>query len=68
MKINIKSGCGDCKGGKGRPAQNRRLLSLPDGEKEDYKCMCREFREQIEDPGFEGYCHCMLYYKAKEEV
>lgn len=37
-------------------------------KKEDYKCMCREFREQIEDPGFEGYCHCMLYYKAKEEV
>ena len=24
-----------------------------------------EFREQIADPEFEGYCHCMLYYKAK---
>ncbi len=30
---------------------------------EDTKCMCKEFREQIADPGFEGYCHCMLYYK-----
>lgn len=32
---------------------------------EDFKCMCREFREQIKDPNFEGYCHCMLYYKSK---
>lgn len=32
---------------------------------EDNKCMCKEFREQIEDPDFEGYCHCMLYYKKK---
>ena len=32
---------------------------------EDYKCMCREFREQIKDPDFEGYCHCLLYYKEK---
>jgi ferredoxin-thioredoxin reductase catalytic subunit len=31
----------------------------------DNKCMCREFREQIKDPGFEGYCHCMLYYKSR---
>ncbi len=33
--------------------------------KEEYKCMCKEFREQIADPNFEGYCHCMLYYKEK---
>ena len=32
---------------------------------EDLKCMCREFREQIADPDFEGYCHCLLYYKEK---
>ena len=32
---------------------------------EDNKCICREFREQIADPDFEGYCHCMLYYKPK---
>lgn len=31
---------------------------------EDNKCMCKEFREQIADPNFEGYCHCMLYYKS----
>ncbi len=32
---------------------------------EDNKCMCKEFRDQIKDPNFEGYCHCMLYYKSK---
>lgn len=32
---------------------------------EDYKCMCREFREQCTNPDFEGYCHCLLYYKEK---
>ena len=32
---------------------------------EDTKCMCKEFREQIADPNFEGLCHCMLYYKEK---
>lgn len=32
---------------------------------EENKCMCLEFREQIKDPNFEGYCHCMLYYKEK---
>lgn len=32
---------------------------------EDFKCMCREFKEQIADPDFEGFCHCMLYYKEK---
>ena len=28
-------------------------------------CMCQEFRDQIADPEFEGYCHCRLYYKKK---
>lgn len=32
----------------------------------DTKCICKEFREQIADPDFEGYCHCMLYYKSKD--
>ena len=32
---------------------------------EENKCMCKEFKEQIADPEFEGYCHCMLYYKEK---
>ncbi len=30
------------------------------------KCMCKEFKDQIADPEFEGYCHCMLYFKEKE--
>lgn len=30
------------------------------------QCMCQEFRDQIADPDFEGYCHCMLYYKSKD--
>ena len=34
---------------------------------EDNKCMCKEFRDQIADPNFEGYCHCMLYYKSLED-
>ena len=33
---------------------------------DDTKCMCKEFREQIKDPNFEGYCHCLLYYKSNE--
>ena len=32
---------------------------------EDNVCMGREFREQIADPEFEGYCHGRLYYKEK---
>lgn len=32
---------------------------------EDTKCMCKQFREQIKDPNFEGFCHCMLYYKDR---
>ena len=32
----------------------------------DTKCMCKEFRGQIADPEFEGFCHCMLYYKYKD--
>lgn len=31
---------------------------------EDTKCMCKEFKEQIKNPDFEGYCHCLLYYKS----
>ncbi|MDD6880393.1 MAG: ferredoxin-thioredoxin reductase catalytic domain-containing protein [Firmicutes bacterium] len=31
---------------------------------DDTKCICSEFKEQIADPTFEGYCHCMLYYKT----
>jgi len=37
-----------------------KLGTLPEN-----KCMCEEFKGQIADPEFEGYCHCMLYYKEK---
>jgi ferredoxin-thioredoxin reductase catalytic subunit len=30
------------------------------------KCVCQEFKAQIADPDYEGYCHCMLYYKSKD--
>ena len=33
---------------------------------EETKCICKEFREQIAAPDFEGYCHCLLYYKSKD--
>ena len=33
---------------------------------EDTKCICREFREQMADPDFEGYCNCRLYNKSKD--
>ena len=36
------------------------------GTAEEYKCICQEFRAQMADPDFEGYCHCMLYYKSKD--
>ena len=33
---------------------------------EENKCICEEFRHQMADRAFEGYCHCMIYYKAKD--
>ena len=32
---------------------------------DENKCMCEEFKAQIKDPNYEGFCHCMLYYKEK---
>lgn len=32
---------------------------------EENLCMCQEFRDQVADPDFEGYCHCRLYYKER---
>ena len=37
-----------------------RIQHIPDN-----LCICREFREQIADPAFTGFCHCKLYYKEK---
>ena len=36
-----------------------RIEKIPDN-----KGMCKEFRDQIKDSNFEGYCHCTLYYKS----
>ena len=53
-------------------ARIREGLKMKDGycpcrleKTEDNKCMCKEFRDQIADPEFEAYCHCLLYYKEK---
>lgn len=35
------------------------------GKKPENKCMCEEFKNQIKDPDYEGFCHCKLYYKQK---
>lgn len=35
-------------------------------ETDDTICPCKEFSEQIRDNTYEGYCHCMLYYKSLE--
>lgn len=36
------------------------------GRLEENKCICQEFKEQMQDPEFEGYCHCGLFFKNKE--
>ena len=51
VKEGLKRKEGDC------PC---RLEKIPEN-----KCICKEFRDQINDPEFEGYCHCQLYYKEK---
>lgn len=30
---------------------------------EDTKCMCKEFRDQLNDDSFTGECHCGLFVK-----
>lgn len=34
---------------------------------DDTKCMCKEFRDAIQNPDFEGYCHCKLYHKTLDK-
>ena len=34
---------------------------------EENRCMCQEFKDQIADPDYEGYCHCMLYCKSLQD-
>lgn len=33
---------------------------------DDTKCICKDFRDKMADPDYEGYCHCLLYYKENE--
>ncbi len=33
---------------------------------EEFRCICEEFKAQMADPEFEGFCHCRLYYKSKD--
>ena len=35
---------------------------------EEFKCICKEFREQMADPEFEGYCHCMHTIKKRADM
>lgn len=35
-----------------------RLQKIPDN-----LCICKEFRDQLADPEYTGYCHCRLYFK-----
>lgn len=37
-----------------------RILKTPEN-----KCMCQEFRDQIADPNWFGFCHCLLYEKIR---
>jgi len=36
------------------------------GKLPENKCICEEFKAQMADPEFEGYCHCRLYYKTRD--
>ncbi len=56
-----QSRSGDCQYHPGRTQAHRRILPPAAGERtEATKCMCQEFKNQIADPGFEGFCHCMF--------
>lgn len=50
---------------KKRMAENGGYCPCRLARTEENKCMCKEFRDQLKDENFEGYCHCMLYYKKK---
>jgi ferredoxin-thioredoxin reductase catalytic subunit len=33
---------------------------------EDDRCICKDFRDKIADPDFNGWCNCGLYRKEKQ--
>ena len=51
--------------GKVRFNEDREVVERVKERKPEFKCVCEEFKAQIQDPDFEGYCHCRLYYKEK---
>ena len=67
MKIKLSPRSGDCQYHPGRAQVHRRILSLRRERTEATKCMCQEFKDQIADSGFEGFCHCMFYYKSLQD-
>lgn len=34
---------------------------------EETHCMCQEFRDQLKDSDWYGFCHCGLYQKLRDE-
>ena len=32
----------------------------------DAKCVCKDFRDKLEDPDFDGWCNCGLYRKVSK--
>ena len=42
-------------------------MSIRLNEDQEIVALIREeFKAQMADPDFEGYCHCRLYYKTKD--
>ena len=35
--------------------------------KETFDTTIVDFKDQINDPNYEGFCHCMLYYKSLKD-
>ena len=64
MSVKLNSNQEIVKSIKEKKKKNGEYSQKKKKKTEENKCMCKEFREQIKDPNFEGYCHCMLYYKT----
>ena len=61
MKIYINADSHKVKEIKKALKKNNGYCPTADIQDRDYKCMCREFREQTKP----GYCRCGLYYKGE---
>ena len=45
--------------------RKRAVTALYAGDQQDTRVYVSRIPDQIADPDFEGYCHCMLYYKER---